>query len=75
MDVWTEFVIGGSERQGNRYNKIVEKIDMNVNGIGATEYPVTGYETRKTERNVERRNHAGSLVPYQCGEAFIGRYR
>ena len=25
---------------------------MNVNGIGAVGYPATGYETRKTERNV-----------------------
>ena len=30
---------------------------MNVNGIGAG-YPVTGYETRRTERNVEGRNFA-----------------
>ncbi len=25
---------------------------MNVNGIGAAGYPVAGYETRRTERNV-----------------------
>ncbi len=37
---------------------------MNVNGIGASGYPVTGYETRKTERNV-----AGGNFAKQAAEA------
>ncbi len=31
---------------------------MSVSGIGTAGYPVAGYETRKTERNVEGGNFA-----------------
>ena len=34
---------------------------MNVNGIGAAGYPATGYETRKTERNVARGDFADAI--------------
>ena len=37
---------------------------MSVNGIGATGYPITGYETRKTEQNV-----AGESFAKQAAEA------
>ena len=43
---------------GNRYDQKMEEIrKMNVNGIGAG-YPIVGYETRRTERNVAGRNFA-----------------
>ena len=37
---------------------------MNVNGIGTAGYPVAGYETRRTERNV-----AGGKFAEQAAEA------
>ena len=37
---------------------------MSVNGIGAAGYPITGYETRKTEQNV-----AGESFAKQAAEA------
>lgn len=43
---------------------------MSVNGIGVTGYPRTGYEARKTERNVTGRNFAK-----QAAEAAHGIFR
>ena len=34
---------------------------MNVNGIGTAGYPVTGYETRRAQRNTAGSSFAGQM--------------
>ena len=44
---------------------------MSVNGIGATGYPITGYETRKKEQNVAGESFAKQAAPVEDGQKII----
>ncbi len=45
--------------------------EMNVNGIGTAGYPVAGYETRRTERNVARGKFAEQAA--EAAQAAISK--